>query len=324
MSVNVINVDGGGDYASLSAWEADLSGTLSEIEEADCQVTGGTPSADTTPCVLAGFTPTSSYYPLINATGTHTHSGQWTNAKFRMIVDDDYSIDCQVQYARIIGLQFRRTYTSIGWSTGLKVTIWSTPSDIRIGRCICESTGDNNRTLGVFGGSGCTVHVYNCILGPATTDCIYAENSTNLYIYNSTIVKADRYCVSDSTSGTFNVKNCTVADGSSDEFNGSPTIDYCASDDGDGTNAQTLSGTRANDFTDWNNGDYSIVSGSVQENNGVTDPDSWGGYSDDIIGTSRPQGASWDIGAWERIVAAGVAPTGVLYGPLVGPLGGPI
>jgi len=45
----------------------------------------------------------------------------------------------------------------------------------------------------------------------------------------------------------------------------------------------------------------------------------------DIIGTARPQNTDFDISAFE-IVAGGaaIAPTSTLYGPLVGPLGGPV
>lgn len=45
----------------------------------------------------------------------------------------------------------------------------------------------------------------------------------------------------------------------------------------------------------------------------------------DIDGTARPQNTNYDVGAFEIVAAVGaVAPTGVFYGPLIGPFGGPI
>jgi len=100
-------------------------------------------------------------------------------------------------------------------------------------------------------------------------------------------------------------KNCVAAN-AADSLAGSwDTIDYCASDDGDGTNSQSLDSTStyANEFTDAGAGDFSLVSGGVCEENG-TDL-SGSGVADDIIGTSRPQSTNYDIGAFEREAAAG-------------------
>ncbi len=113
------------------------------------------------------------------------------------------------------------------------------------------------------------------------------------------------------TTGTANIINCAVFN-NTDDFSatgGTVTIDYCASDDGDGTNAVNISpgATEADDwnaaFTDYAAGDFSVKDEfSVLYNAGTPDPGT-GAYSDDIIGTARPQGASWDIGAFELIVA---------------------
>jgi hypothetical protein len=84
------------------------------------------------------------------------------------------------------------------------------------------------------------------------------------------------------------------------------TISYCASDDQDGSNSQDI-GTDTDQFTDPDNHDYSVLdTGSVLYNNG-TDL-SGSGINDDIIGTSRPQSTSYDIGAHEFPVAVGGHP----------------
>ncbi len=152
------------------------------------------------------------------------------------------------------------------------------------------------------------------------------DTDANTYIENCTIVHSHvgsgDGIHATGASYTY-ITNCTIADCTDDIDNSGAnvTIDYCASDDGDGTNSQTLSGTRSNDFTDWAGGDYSAPSGSVQVDNGDATPPA-ALHSDDIIGTSRS--GSWDIGAWERVAAGANAPTSVIYGPLVGPMGGPV
>lgn len=111
-------------------------------------------------------------------------------------------------------------------------------------------------------------------------------------------------------SGTMNCHNCVAAN-SFDDFNGTPTVvDYCASDDGDGTNAQAPNGgVWTNEFTNLAGEDYSLKSGGNCVGNGTDDPGS-GLYSDDIIDTARS--STWDIGAFEFVAAP--APGGqVIY-----------
>ena len=90
--------------------------------------------------------------------------------------------------------------------------------------------------------------------------------------------------------------NC-VAGNCTDDFNGTITIANCCSDDGDGANPQgPLGADWDNEFTDKDNGAFSLLVGGNCVGNGTDDPGS-GLYSDDIIGTVRT--STWDIGAFE-------------------------
>ena len=110
-------------------------------------------------------------------------------------------------------------------------------------------------------------------------------------------------------SGTITVTNCAI-------FNNADDIDAAASvtdannatDDNEGANPQDLNENGAGEwtaaFTDYTTYDFTVKdTDSLLYNNGTADPGS-GLYSDDIIGTSRPQSTSWDIGAFELIVGA--------------------
>ncbi len=64
-------------------------------------------------------------------------------------------------------------------------------------------------------------------------------------------------------------------------------------------------------FLDPDNNDYRLKAGSVAIDKGVALSE----FSDDFVGTPRPQGSAWDIGAYE-IVQRGdmtppAAPTGL-------------
>jgi hypothetical protein len=86
---------------------------------------------------------------------------------------------------------------------------------------------------------------------------------------------------------------------------GSNTVDYCASDDGDGTNSVSPSGSDwSNEFSDPANGDFTLLNTGNLYDAGVgpgTDSDV---PSADIDGDSR-SGSTCDIGADEYVSAGG-------------------
>ena len=103
---------------------------------------------------------------------------------------------------------------------------------------------------------------------------------------------------------TVNIYNTLVID-NTDDFNGTfDSIDYCASDDGDGTNAVDVT---AQDDDDW----AALVEDAAGGDFSPTDASSLlydagsASYAPatDIMDTSRPQGSADDISAIELIVA---------------------
>lgn len=216
---------------------------------------------------------------------------------------------------RLIGLEIYQVSTAdsirrcIQYNSG-----GTTVNNYRIGECIIRSApsagGASSRDgieVGGSGGFGSTFVIYNTIIygGGSSASSIgvtMADGSYTLTILNCTIYNWGLGV--DEASGIVQITNSVVAENTTDfnAFGDPTTIDNCASDDGTGSNPQTLSGTRANDFTDVANGDFSLVSGSVCIGNGLDDPGS-GLYSTDIVNFLRT--SIWDISAFEFVVVGG-------------------
>lgn len=106
------------------------------------------------------------------------------------------------------------------------------------------------------------------------------------------------------TGGATNAVNCASLD-NNDDFNGSfNLINYCISDDGDGSNPQTPSGANWNlEYLDPSNGDMTPLTGGNVENNGVGPSVDGNVPTPDMSGNPRTS-STCDIGANE-IVSGG-------------------
>lgn len=166
-------------------------------------------------------------------------------------------------------------------------------------------------TGGVKGYNGVTIR--NCALnnnyvgiynvnGGGPIDNITVENCS---VRNTT--NSPGITISPSTTGAFSNNVCW-------KNNGNGTQASVSAKTKSGFNAYSTAGgpgavTTAvvdSDFTSPTTGDLSLANASVREvNAGVT----ISAFAYDIIGTSRPQGSAWDIGAFEFIIGGGTAPT---------------
>lgn len=287
----------GCDYTSLSAWESakdgDLTGNGAEI----AIITGE--YEDTTPVTIDGWVTTAADYIMITSNGTARHNGTWNSSKFVSNTTNSGfgAIYIRENYVRVDGLQFNLTATSTT-SRGVGVyTTQSGGSDIRITDCIFRLT-EPSTTCGIGVGTAASANnnitVQNSIfMDFNTTNArgVYGGHSSTFRIYNC--VMSNNVRGIEQASGTMNVSNTASFD-NTDDFLGTMNITHCASDDGDGTSAQTPSDW-TNEFIDYTSCDYRLKSGSILKDNGITITS----FSDDIIGTTRPQNAVWDIGVFE-------------------------
>jgi len=270
-------------YTSLSAWESAEQTDL--VSDGDyhtvyCRSSGGTD--DTTYVVINGWnTGVSNYIEIIG--NDFPSNAQWDGTKYVIGTSATYDIAIYEQYVYIINIQDAPTAGS---------GIYPTVANCYIDSCYLN--GGNNSVIGVNNQSGGTVYIYNTILEDGSQA---VKNYGTAYIYNCTIYDWSGQGIYNISGGTLTAKNCAVGNCGDDFLNsGSITIDYCCSDDGDGTNSQNPSGSNwDNEFTTPGT-DFSLESGGNCVGNGTDDPGS-GLYSDDIIGTSRT--STWDIGAFE-------------------------
>jgi hypothetical protein len=312
-------------YTSLNAWEAaEQTDLVTDGDIHICHVRASSGTDDTTATIITGWTTGASNYIEVicnnDATyGYNRHTGQWDGSKYILDGSDAVAaLSVEENYVRITGLQITNTYTATGGLRCVSLGSWlGVGSEIKLNYIICNGNGlDSNFGRGFDLAPGASAHIHNIyVYNSLIMNCPRGiQNSVDtdldIYIYNCTVVHCNigngdgMHLTGDAPTV---VKNCTVADCSDDfdDTGASVTIDYCASDDGTGTNAQTLSATRSDDFTDWSGGDYSIANASsVQEGNGTDDPGS-GLYSDDIIENSRT--STWDIGAFEFVSPGGLS-----------------
>ena len=316
--------DGGGHraYKSLSEWEAAEQKNLVGADEIHRVYCAGT-ARDETACTVAGWNDTGpSNYVLIagdpaapdgdgvnpnNAFSTgHYRLGGVDNHVLTMSINSWRIEDFQIDHQSATNNKNALRISSINPSNG---TI-----DMRLHRSrIRWNTAETIANHDAIGATDtdAVLAIHNCIFkwdrgGSAEVAAVFDCDVT---LFNCVVTGADNGI--QINGGTAAIRNCAVFDNTDDFLDNSGgaatiTIENCASDDGDGTNAVDLSPGASepdgwNDaFVDYANGDFAVEdSGSALADAGTT-----GGPAADILGASF---GTADIGAF-AFDAAG-APT---------------
>ena len=319
----VIDPDNGGgtDYISLDLGEDDLLGTTSgdlvadnEIAVAQCRNSSG--SADTAAVDIGGWTTGANNYILVEAYTGYRHAGVWDASKYYLYNNDVANIMLIINedFVRIDGIQIHVVETSTNNRRGIGIIDGDVTvnSDIRVSNCIIkgEWSGSGNCSGIRTADAHANLTIYNTIIFASgvsnSFDGITNSSSNSLAVYNTTI---DCYIGIDGNSNSNEViKNCVVFNdnvGTPDNFlNVGGTIDYCASDDGDGTHAiAPFGGDWANEMANYATDNFTLTAGGNCENGGVDDPSGLGYGDPDITGVART--STWSVGPFE---VGGVAP----------------
>ncbi|MHC4867483.1 MAG: hypothetical protein ACYTEX_25705 [Planctomycetota bacterium] len=300
MAVDTSSIGSGKTYADPEAWEADDYGS-SAGNDAVGQVYGDVTDHSiwdsTEPdSVVLEAEPSAQRHDGTEGSGACLLASTWAH-----IIDIQTTVPCEIRWLEFDG-------SGDGGSGGVKVTTAASSGRHTIRHCLIYDCGSRNGIDGAV-----SAYVYRNV----------AWDSAAVGIYF--------------TAGTVDVLACSVYSCGSDgvDFWGgvTSTCKNVASTDNTGANIDgedtavknyEMDGQAANNWTDPANGDFGVKdagsalhdTGTDLSGEGLTDIDV------DIFGNTVT--GTWAIGAAELVAAGGVAPTSHLYGPLVGPLGGPI
>jgi len=295
----IVDTDGtqSPDYTSLNAAEGqnlDLIATHQRMV-IKCRSTAG--AADTTAVAFSGWVNDLAHGILIEADTGHRHAGVWDNSKYRLEGGDATGmLQIHSDYVSIRGLQIRAT------STGPCIYMTSTEKTFGIfDGLICRmSHADAEGLKATLGGFPCllTNSIFYKDVTPGTGDDAIVilstiTNSRPMLVANCTIYGMGQSGIR-ANAGAVKVVNSAVF-GNVDDFTpngGTITVEYCASDDGDGSSPVTPSNWN-NVFTDITNRNFHLKS---------TDTDLQDAGTDlsmvvilDVDGETR--GTPYDIGA---------------------------
>ena len=308
-----LTTQGGGDGSWLHVYCRSLSGT-----------------ADSTAVTWSGWVTSATCYILLEAAdGYQAKASGWDTSRYRVSLANSvaWNVGSGVDHFRMKGLQVEVTGSNAANQMPLYIGSKAAGNVIKLYNCrIRVAAASGNASSGIYFTDAdlSGVEMWNTIVeihpdnASTTVDGVYF-NGTSLAMYNCNVY-GFRYGIRDVAGSTVSVYDSAVLN-NTDDFNGTfAAIDYCASDDGDGTNAVTEDGGGADwtgDFTDGSGGNWTLLSTSNLV--GAGGMAGSGSFSDDIDGTVR--GAAWDVGAHEYVSSGtSIALTGVSGTASVGTL----
>lgn len=295
----------GGDYSSLSAWEAGEQRDLvaaDEIAVAECYS-----MQDTSQVTILGWTTDATRYIDIKTPVAERHDGKWNTAKYRLEVNASGTgvIVINEDNVRLEGLQIRHADISpSGTECAIRVLSTGGTTDLRVSYCILR---DGRYTVRLSSGSN--HYWWNNIIYGGTVGGLVTTTYSGIIldIYSCTIIGGDTQGIARSV-GVVTAKNCyAYASGSGVAYSGTIGKTTCASDDTTGSAGLQNIAYDTSNFTNVTAGseDLHIPSGSDlidvgTDTSGEAAPMD---FTDDIDGDAR--GATWDVGA-DELVDAGV------------------
>ena len=187
--------------------------------------------------------------------------------------------------------------------------------NVEFGNCWFKATGDTANNIWVTSTSTATIRIWNSVIENGTHGVKYSAATMSMYMYHCIVTNTSDDAIETDNNDLFPINSISFnnVDDWRDPFpSGYPN--YCASDDNDaGSNGIDISpgATEADDwadaFTDYSNGDFSILdTDSVLYNAGLD----LGTYFTDLTGNTDPLGTdicgetrtTWDVGAYAWVV----------------------
>jgi len=230
----------GGDYTSLSAWEAgrqaDITGLGPEIVECSGDL------QDTAEVVVDGWTTTADDYIQIITLQVDRHAGVYDATKYRLVMQPTNvsvgALTVRESFVRVAGLQVFCDRTSMTGTTrviGIYATIASGVGDVRIEQNIIYTNAQPNTGTAMDGSRGIWVEpgqngaaqtfltanniIYgwkrNALDSPAHSVCYGIQRSFRdpmVYVYNNTLRDCDHGFYDGATSANVTARNNVAQD----------------------------------------------------------------------------------------------------------------
>ena len=317
-TISTIKPDGTGDYTSLALWEDAVDASSDADQHAECY-SGG----DLGVVALNGWssTPSLTKYPRIYVAKGHGHKGESsTGAYINATVSP--GIDSYLKYTRVEGI---RVVCSSPTNPAVKFSNSGTSNGCRAENLYIRGAFNSGIYLGNTTSESSTAYIVNNIIEinkDTSTDPAgimvgsSSSGTSNFFIYNNTIFCQSSSTLTNSgitffTTATLNItaennvaiggtyftsfEQLTFAAGTK-TFNNNISSDATADDFG-GSSHQ-INKTAESIFVDASSSKFSLYTGSLAVDNGKD----IGLFPSDAIGTSRPQGSAYDVGALELVV----------------------
>lgn len=312
----------GGDYTSLSAWEAaqqrDLT-TAKALAVAECS-----PFIDTTAVVIDGWTTSATQYIEIRAAAASPaklpFDSTGTVAYLLRSSPATNVLDLGESYTRVRRIQIQTTNTSGSRCIATSLSATGCVVD----SCILSGNGDSSSLQqhhGIYHTQATTITAVNCVAinltTASTTSAGFNSNATGgtFYAYNCTAISAGAGNGFRRDDGTFLLKNCLASGfttGFTGFFSGSSTNNASTDATAPGSNARN---SQTFTFASAATGDYRLSAEDTGARGFGTSLVSDVNYAltTDFNGYTRP--VTWDIGASQSptIVTHLVASSGGAY-----------
>lgn len=286
MATRIVAADGSGDFTTLEAWRLSLPAALTEPEIV--QIKGVLEANITMPTTTSpeNFIRFESFPGQRGVlTNSVAKPGPVLDSGIRNFIFKDLDLvsinsarpyNCGTALANSFLIMEGVRYLAPNWtSTSDGCLLLSLSSaNIELRNCIVATGG---RPLDVRNAAACIID--NSVIY-SSADQIVALCSSTTTVRNSYAGKPSGTAVSWYTSTTIGGSNNASADTSAVTRFGAGSLNSI---------------TPASAFTDPTNNDFSLIASSPLIDAGVT----ISGLTADIIGTTRPQGAAYDIGAFE-------------------------
>lgn len=298
----------GGDYTTLSAWEAALPASLVTADEQHTAVCyNDWPSGLDDTVSISGSTTDSTRYIKVSVASGHRHDGT-PQTGFHIKGDSGgattpkFTVD--VSYSVIDGVDVDNTRAA-QLAYGFNTTSTSAPGIIyydcigrsNTGKAFASNSGTNySSTRTTF--IGCLAH--DSGQGFARTDTVRSRYNA----YNCVAANCDVGFASGSTNKAA-IKNCVAYNSSTIDFENqvdATNSGYNASSDSSASVfTGGVTGISSDDFVDAANNDFHLAAGSALIGAGAN---LYSKFTTDIDGDARPASGAWDIG-FDHYVSTG-------------------